>query len=179
MKNNKTGARKKHHLSLLYVLDQLLFLIQLKSLHSHQLDLADVWASLLYNYIKMPKRQVEFGMSHFDCIPKELVCEIMIRMPLEDRLSFLGAYPRFLKLAQSSALRTRVLTYSDRLTERRDLEKVLDPEGTRIQVSSLSMNHHWHYLNCKCNPLLDPDVFHLMPKLQVIIFKDCELRPSK
>ncbi len=132
-----------------------------------------------YNKIKMPKQQVEFGISRFDCIPNEVVCEIMMRMSLEVRLRFLGAYPRFLELAQSSALETRVLTYFDRLTERQDLEKVLDPEGTRIQVKSLLMDRHWHCLNCKCNPMLDPDVFHLMPKLQVITFKDCELWPSK
>ncbi len=127
----------------------------------------------------MPKLQVEFGRSHFDPVPKELVSKIMIEMSLNDRLNFLEVYPRFLKLAKSSALKTRFLTRSDIFMERQDLEKVLDLEGTNIQVRSFSCETCKYSLRCECYSLLNLDVFHLMPNLQVVTFNNCELMPSK
>ncbi len=126
----------------------------------------------------MPKLQVDFGRSHFDVLPNELVCKIMIDMSLKDRQHLVEAHPRFLKLAQSSGLKTRVLTRSDKFTERKDLEKVLDPESTNIQVNSLHRSHRllWYNLCCNnYNSLMNLNVFHLMPNLKQVTFKRCEL----
>ncbi len=130
---------------------------------------------------KLQVHQDEFGQSLFDLLPNELVCKIMIDMSLKDRQHLVDAYPipRFLKLAQSPVLKTRVLTRSDIFTERQDLEKVLDPEGIEIQVDSLHHRHSVSFVNLSCShydEMLNLNVFHLMPNLTQVILKKCVLR---
>ncbi len=106
---------------------------------------------------------------YFLILPKELVLKIMASLSLNDRLSLMQAYPKFQSLGQERSLETRVFTSSETsITNRNDLEKLLDPKGTHVEFS-LNFSS-----SLVCDNPLTVNTLYLMPSLQSVTFKNCE-----
>ncbi len=107
---------------------------------------------------------------YFLVIPQELVLQIMASLPLKDRLSLMQAYPKFQSLGQDRHFKTRVITSSETsITNKKDLEKLLDPTGTHVQFS---LNFSSTLVG---DNSLTINTLYLMPNLQEVSFKDCKL----
>ncbi len=120
-------------------------------------------------YIMYDTRNMKDALQHhsyFSILPNELVLEVLSSLTLKDRLNFLKIFPRHLRLAQDTSLKTRHITCYDADLSKEELEKVLDHEGTAIELTL-------EYPKTVLRPILVADIFSLMPHLQEVTFREC------
>ncbi len=93
----------------------------------------------------------------------------MALLTLKDRACFIEVFPRFGDLGKSTAFKNRRITISDAGMSRWDLEKVLDPNGTTLEMSV-------DYPDIR-TPLLIREALKVMPNLQEVVLKSCQIMP--
>ncbi len=104
-------------------------------------------------------------MCLFGLLPKELVVEVMTKLSLQTRYYFIMAYPQYKCLGQISSLKRRLIKRSNICMNKENLQWLLDPNGTAIELSldrRMLMKTYF-------------DTAALMSNLQEVTLKNCRL----
>ncbi len=106
---------------------------------------------------------MEDSLTYFRVLPNELLLKVMAHLTIQSRHYFIKAYPQYKYLGQDSSLKTRSIKRSNVRLDKEDLQWLLDPNGTALELSLDRVSLIRTYF----------DANELMCNLQEVTLKNC------